>query len=81
MIFRVKRTSHYGTPDGPPVPRATITDTEDKWDDRHWVVELATLDELIELLKSEGHDLILRDDYEPDGTSIMGIEVYDDYRE
>lgn len=76
MIFRITRTSDYWYTDQPkPCKNAKkIVEMDPVWhcENVHWDVEINTLEELLDLLKEEGHELIISDGY---------IEIYDDYRE
>ena len=76
MIFRISKTSDYLHTDRPkPCKNAKkIVEMDSLW--RYeiicWEVEINTLEELLDLQKEVGEELIISDGY---------IEIYDEYRE
>lgn len=76
MIFRITKTSSYLHIDQPKPCENTKKIVEiDPVGHRElvrWEVEINTLEELLDLLKEAGYELIISDGY---------IEIYDDYRE
>ena len=76
MIFRITKTSSYLHIDQPkPCENAKKIVEIDPVGHRElvrWEVEINTLEELLDLLKEAGYELIISDDY---------IEIYDAYRE
>ena len=76
MIFRITKTSSYLHIDQPkPCKNAKkIVEIDPLWGCEiiRWEVEINTLEELLDLLKEVGEELIISDGY---------IEIYDAYRE
>ena len=76
MIFRITKASSYLHTDQPkPCKNAKKIVEIDPVGHREkvrWEVEINTLEELLDLLKEAGYELIISDGY---------IEIYDDYRE
>lgn len=82
MKFRIRRTSDFFERkqpcEGAEFLKVSEIDDE-KW---FWVIEINTLEELINLRDNVGNDLILRWPYEKElGGEMREIEIYDDYRE
>lgn len=76
MIFRITKTSSYLHTDQPKpcknAKKIVEIDPVGHFKNVRWDVEINTLEELLDLLKEAGHELIISDGY---------IEIYDDYRE
>lgn len=76
MIFRIRKTSSYSHIDQPkPCKNAKkIVEIDPVWhcETVRWDVEINTLEELLDLQKEVGEELIISDGH---------IEIYDDYRE
>jgi len=87
MLFEVIRT----TGAWPPCKKAkehqhTFTASNGReGQDKFWVVELNTLEEFTQFLKTHGMLVVSidapKDSYHPGGSDHPGIEIYDDYRE
>ncbi len=85
MRFRIERSSR----ETPPVEGAEKVEAPNKTIDGKdnpleiWVVEVESLDELLELVDDEGDVIVGRSVYESDtyGGPEYDLEIYDDYRE
>lgn len=76
MTFRIFKTSDYlHTDQSKPCKNAkkiVEMDSLSRYEIIRWEVEINTLEELLDLQKEVGEELIISDGY---------IEIYDDYRE
>ena len=74
MLFRVYRTSCWGGSEAKPCENAIFNKEEEEW-----VVEINSLEELLELIEEQDEDIIIKT--KRSGYSFQTIEIYDDYRE
>ncbi len=82
MKFHIKRTSDFFERKQPCEGAALLKVSEFDDEERFWVIEINTLEELINLRDKVGNDLILRwTDEKELGGEMREIEIYDDYRE
>ena len=60
-----------------------MSDDNNEWIE--WIIEINTLEELLELQKEVGHEIIIGSSYNQNSNSIedsdWGIEIYNGYRE
>lgn len=79
MKFKVIRTSFYGS-DECPISGATLINPNRKnWEEAKYIIEINSLEELIDLIKTNGK-IILGINY-VNPNELNWIEIYDDYRE
>lgn len=78
MIFDISRTSNCAHK-VPPCKEAYLSENPE-WpnkDFKQWLIEINSLEELINLSKSEDDELVINSN----GNHLPSIEIYDGYRE
>ena len=74
MLFRISRTSETEPP-----CKGTIKGNEDFWGQNIWTIEINSIEELHELSKTEGKEIIIGE--ADDCEKIPYLEIYDTWRE
>ena len=81
MKFYIRRTTGSYNNE-PPCAKATLLNPDrGEWDDPEFGIEVNTIEELVELMKSSGHPIILEHTYNDEKYSPYELEIYDGYRE
>lgn len=78
MKFEIERTSDW-TASKKPCEGAVLAHEETETDYARYHIEIASLEDLVALMKREGEIIIREDGYKEDGLPV--IEIYDTYRE
>jgi hypothetical protein len=77
MRFKIHHTTHRQDEEPPCVGAVLDTSTADEFSDGEWFIEISSLEELMGIIKTTGHPLVLQNsEHMP-----MDIEIYNDWRE